>query len=85
MEINNLILESYEEISVDELFCEAVRRPVDQVNKEAEDRLKAQIQKYSELMKTNPEKANIYKAQIDLAHAKQVVLSLKKKLEALKK
>lgn len=85
MNLDNLLLESYEELTTDELFCEAVRRTADQVNKEAEDRLKSQIDKYSQLMKNHPEKANVYKAQLDLAHAKQIVLSMKKKLEAVKK
>jgi hypothetical protein len=85
MNLDNLLLESYEELTIDELFCEAVRRTADQVNKDAEDRLKIQIDKYSQLMKTHPEKADIYKAQLDLAHAKQIVLSMKKKLEAVKK
>jgi hypothetical protein len=35
-----------------------------QVNKDAEDRIKNQISRYSELMKTKPEKANYYKAQL---------------------
>jgi|APGre2960657505_1045072.scaffolds.fasta_scaffold77614_2 hypothetical protein len=85
MNLENLLLESYEELTIDELFCEAVRRTADQVNKDAEDRLKIQIDKYAQLMKTHPEKADIYKAQLDLAHAKQIVLSMKKKLEAVKK
>jgi hypothetical protein len=85
MNLEELLLESYEELTIDELFCEAVRRTADQVNKEADDRLKAQIAKYSELMKTHPEKADVYKAQLDLAHAKQTVLAMKKKLESIKK
>ena len=85
MLLEDLLLESYEELSIDELFCEAVRRTADQVNKEAEDRLKNQIAKYSELMKSHPENADVYKAQIDLAHAKQTVLSMKRKLESIKK
>jgi hypothetical protein len=43
-----------------------------------------QIARYSELMKTNPEKADVYKAQLDLVHAKQTVLAMKKKLAAVK-
>jgi hypothetical protein len=64
---------------------EGVRRNADQVNQDAERRIKDQIAKYSELMKTNPEKANIYKAQIDLAHARMTVVAMKKKLDQLKK
>jgi hypothetical protein len=63
---------------------EAVRRTADQVNKDSEDRIKNQIARYSELMKTKPEKANYYKAQLDLAHARATMINLKKKVDALK-
>jgi len=63
---------------------EAVKRTADQVNKDAEDRIKNQIARYSEMMKSKPEKANVYKAQLDLAHAKMTVVNLKKKVDALR-
>ena len=63
---------------------EAVKRTAAQVNKDAEDRIKNQIDRYSELMKSNPDKANVYKAQLDLAHAKMTVVNLKKKVDALR-
>lgn len=68
----------------DEFVNEAAKRTAAQVNKDAEDRLKNQISRYSELMKSNPEKANIYKAMLDLANARMVVLNLKKKLDSLR-
>jgi hypothetical protein len=70
--------------SFDDFINEAVRRTADQVNKDAEFALKGQIDRYSELMKTKPEKANFYKAMLDLAHAKMTVLSLKRKVDALR-
>jgi hypothetical protein len=68
----------------DEFLNEATKRTADQVNKDAENRLKDQISRYSELMKSNPEKSDMYKAQLDLAHAKMTVLNLKKKVDALR-
>jgi hypothetical protein len=73
-----------EELTLDELFTEAVKRSAAEVMKDAEDKIKEQISRYSELMKTNPEKADIYKAQLDLIQAKQTVLAMKKKLEQVK-
>ena len=73
-----------EDLSLDELFTEAVKRSSAEVIKDAEDKIKQQISRYSELMKTNPEKADLYKAQLDLVHAKQTVLAMKKKLEQVK-
>ena len=73
------------EFELDELFTEAIkkRRP-EEVMKEAEEKIKMQIARYSELMKSKPEKADLYKAQLDLIHAKQTVLQMKKKLEQVK-
>lgn len=68
-------------ITMDDLFTEAVRRPDAEVMKDAEEKIKNQIAKYSELMKSKPEKADVYKAQLDLVHAKQTVLAMKKKLQ----
>jgi hypothetical protein len=82
--LEDFLLESYNEASLDELFCEAVRRTADQIHKEADDKIKEQIAKYSELMKSNPEKADLYKAQLDLTHAKQTVLAMKQKLQQVK-
>lgn len=83
---NQFINESFDssELEFEELFTEALRRTADQVMKDAEDKIKDQISRYSELMKSNPEKADIYKAQLDLIHAKQTVLQMKKKLEQVK-
>jgi hypothetical protein len=63
---------------------EAVKRTADQVNKDAENRIKTQIDRYSDLMKSKPEKANVYKAMLDLAHARMTVVNLKKKVDALR-
>jgi hypothetical protein len=87
LNFEDFINESFdsEELELEELFTEAVRkRTPDQVMKDAEDKIKDQIGRYSELMKSNPEKADIYKAQLDLVHAKQTVLQMKKKLEQVK-
>ena len=70
--------------SFDDFLNEAVRRTADQVNKDMEDRLNTQIERYSELMKTKPEKANFFKAMLDLAHAKMTVAHLKAKVDALR-
>ena len=72
--------ESINESSINE----AVKRSAAEVNRDAEERLKNQISRYSELMKSNPERADIYKAQLDLAHAKMTVVAMKKKLDSLK-
>jgi hypothetical protein len=73
----------FNSLNESEIF-EGMRRSADEVNKEAEMRIKDQIAKYSELMKSNPERADVYKAQIDLAHARMGVLAAKKKLEQVK-
>lgn len=82
--LEDFLLESYSEISLDELFCEAVKRAADQIQKEAEDKIKEQIAKYTDLIKSKPEKADLYKAQLDVIHAKQNVLAMKKKLQQVK-
>lgn len=76
--------EGYFTYVIKESINEAVKRTAAQVNKDAEDRIKNQIARYSELMKTKPEKANYYKAQLDLAHARATTINLKKKVDALK-
>jgi hypothetical protein len=84
----DFLLEKYieeEESIIDDIFTEAVRRPTEQVIKTSEDSLKKQIAKYSDLIKKHPNKAPIYKAQMDLAKSKQVVLQMKRKLEQTKK
>ena len=70
-----------EELELDQLFTEAVKRSAAEVMRDAEEKIKNQIERYSELMKSNPEKADVYKAQLDLIHAKQTVLAMKKKLQ----
>lgn len=83
---NEFISESFDssEMELEGLFTEAVKRTADQVMKDAENKIKEQISRYSDLMKSNPEKADVYKAQLDLVHAKQTVLQMKKKLEQVK-
>jgi hypothetical protein len=71
--------------SFEDFLNEATKRTADQVNKDAETRIKSQIDRYSELMKSNPEKADLYKAQLELSHARMTVLNLKKKLDAIRK
>lgn len=93
MELNNYLLESYEEAyletlneEIDELLFEAQKkREFHEVQRDAEMKLKEQLQKYTELIKTKPEKADVYKAQIDLVNAKQMVLQAKERLEMVKK
>lgn len=69
---------------MDDLFTEAVKRSDAEVMKDAEEKIKNQIARYSELMKSKPENADVYKAQLDLIHAKQTVLAMKKKLQQVK-
>ena len=79
-QINESTLESLE----NSLFLdEAVRKPASQVNRETETRLKDQLANYSKKMKDNPEKADVYKAKIDLANAKLATLTAKKKLDQI--
>jgi hypothetical protein len=70
-------------ITMDDLFCESIRRSDAEVMKDAEEKIKNQIARYSELMKSHPEKADLYKAQLDLIHAKQTVLAMKKNLQKI--
>lgn len=73
------------DLELDDLFTEAVRKSTAESIKDAEVRIKDQITRYSELLKKNPTKSPIYKAQIDLANAKWTVLQLRKKVLQLKK
>jgi len=63
---------------------EAKYRPASEVNREAEGLLKDQIRRYTDRMKTNPDKIEIYKAHLELAHARLNVLTAKKQLDQLK-
>jgi phage-related minor tail protein len=63
---------------------EAKRRSFSEINKETEDLLKNQIKMYTDLMKNNPDKIEIYKARLELTHAKLNVLTAKKQLDQLK-
>jgi hypothetical protein len=47
-------------------------------------KLVQQINNYTEKMKNNPERANYYKAMIDLTNAKLMVITLRRKVEMLK-
>ncbi len=70
---------------IDALLFEAgPRRTFAEVQKDAEMKLKEQLEKYTEMIKKNPEKADVYKAQIDLVNAKQMVLQAKQRLEMVK-
>ena len=81
--MNNIV--SFEEYLNEDLINEAARRrTAAEVNKESMDRIKNQMTKYAELMKTNPEKANIYKALLDLAHARMAVVTAKTKVDSLR-
>jgi predicted translin family RNA/ssDNA-binding protein len=77
-------LETFEEFLNESLTRASDKKTRDQIHKETEIRIKDQIVKYSGLMKTKPEDADIYKAQLDLTNAKMMVLKLKKKLDDLK-
>ena len=67
-----------------DFISEAKRRSASEINRETEDLLKGRIERYTGLMKTNPDKTEIYKAQLELAHARLNVLAAKKKLEQLR-
>lgn len=77
-------LETFEEF-LNEASVRPDGKTPDQVFREADKKLKEQISKFSEMIKTKPEQANIFRAQLELANAKMVVLHLKKKLDDLKK
>jgi hypothetical protein len=67
-----------------DFISEAKRRSASEINREAEDLLKDQIRRYTDRMKTNPDKTEIYKAHLELAHARLNVLTAKKQLDRLK-
>jgi len=67
-----------------DFISEAKRRSASEINREAEDLLKDQIRRYTDRMKTNPDKTEIYKAHLELAHARLNVLTAKKQLDQLK-
>ncbi|NBO21839.1 hypothetical protein EBU94_00640 [bacterium] len=66
------------------LYEAAKRRESAIVSKEQEMKLVQQINNYTEKMKNNPERANYYKAMIDLTNAKLMVITLRRKVEMLK-
>lgn len=75
------LLESYD----DSLFFEALqKRPFEVIQKEAEENLKKQINSFKDLIKNNPEKADLYKAKIQLAQTKLLVIAAKKKVELIR-
>ena len=92
-EIEKMLIEAYEEMelelmneSYDEFINEAAkRRTLAEYKAEAEKKLKDQIAKYTELIKTKPERADFYKAQMDLVNAKIVVLKMKERVEQVRK
>ena len=67
-----------------DFISEAKWRSASEINRETEDLLKGRIERYTGLMKTNPDKTEIYKARLELAHARLNVLAAKKKLEQLR-
>jgi hypothetical protein len=86
------LLESYSETNMDLvneeidalLFEAGPRRKFNEIHMEAEMKLKEQLAKYTEMIKNNPEKADVYKAQIDLVNAKTMVLKAKERLQMVK-
>ena len=86
------LLETYSEANMDLineeidalLFEAGPRRKFNEIHMEAEMKLKEQLEKYTEMLKTNPEKADVYKAQIDLVNAKTMVLKAKERLQMVK-
>jgi hypothetical protein len=89
----NMLLEAYDlaelEIMNEEydafIFEAQKKRPFAEYKAEADKKLKDQIVKYNELIKKNPAKADVYKAQLDVVNAKATVLKMKEKLDAVKK
>jgi hypothetical protein len=61
-----------------------IKKTPEQAFREASIKLDDQIAKYSEMMRTKPEKANYFKALLDVAHAKMTVLTLKRRADSLK-
>ena len=88
----NFLNESYNEAYLETLneeidamlFEAAPRRNFAEIQKDAEMKLKEQLEKYTEMIKSKPEKADVYKAQIDLVNAKMMVLQAKERLEMVK-
>jgi hypothetical protein len=88
----NFLNESYNEAYLETLneeidamlFEAAPRRKFAEIQKDAEMKLKEQLEKYTEMIKSKPEKADVYKAQIDLVNAKMMVLQAKERLEMVK-
>ncbi len=88
----DFLMESYNEAyletlneEIDAMLFEAgPRRKFEEVQRDAEMKLKEQLEKYTEMIKTNPEKADVYKAQIDLVNAKTMVLKAKERLQMVK-
>jgi hypothetical protein len=79
--LDEMLLESYN----DSLFFEALqKRPFEVIQKEAEENLKKQITNFKENIKNNPEKADLYKAKIQLAQTKLLVISARKKVELIR-
>jgi hypothetical protein len=79
--LEEFLLESYG----DSLFFEALqKRPFEVIQKEAEENLKKQISNFKDTMKNNPEKADLYKAKIQLAQTKLLVIAAKKKVELIR-
>ncbi len=80
-DFEEFLLESYD----DSLFFEALqKRPFEIVQKEAEENLKKQINSFKDLIKNNPQKADLYKAKIQLAQTKLLVIAAKKKVELIR-
>lgn len=86
------LLETYSDTNMDIvneeidalLFEAGPRRKFNEIHMEAEMKLKEQLAKYTEMIKNKPEKADVYKAQIDLINAKTMVLQAKEKLQMVK-
>lgn len=79
--LEEYLLEAYD----DSLFFEALqKRPFEIVQKEAEENLKKQINSFKDLIKNNPQKADLYKAKIQLAQTKLLVIAAKKKVELIR-
>jgi len=80
-DFEEFLLESYD----DSLFFEALqKRPFEIVQKEAEENLKKQINSFKDLIKNNPKKSDLYKAKIQLAQTKLLVIAAKKKVELIR-
>ena len=56
----------------------------ERAQREAEARLKEQIKKIQEKIKEKPEKADIFKMELEIAHAKMTVFELQKQLKVVK-